>query len=306
VIPQRYHVEIWAEKSTQNDILVPLAEQYKVNLVTGVGEMSLTACDELIKRADASERHVRILYLSDFDPAGLSMPVASARKIEFGLRKVASDLDLQVRPVLLTAEQCQQYGLPRSPIKEGERRAEAFEYRHGEGATELDALEALWPGELAQVIGAELDRYWDVGLEGEVQKKIDKCKRAVGYLTTRIAAEHQDELDELQATYASIVEGYNAGIVGVAERLRDVQRAIQYDLKVYSPKRIKWPEPAKGQEDSDPMFDSSRGYLEQVQCFKQHQQKDVVRPKEKMPDAVYEGLGVSKSGVPEPTGKMRR
>jgi hypothetical protein len=306
VIPQRYHVEIWAEKSTQNDILVPLVQRYGANLVTGVGEMSLTACDALVRRAGKSGRPVRILYVSDFDPAGLSMPVASARKIEFGIRDAGLDHHIQLRPVVLTLEQCQQYSLPRTPLKPKERRADLFEYRYGTGATELDALEALHPGTLEQIVEAELDRYWDPDLEGDVQDKIEKCRKVNRYLTRRIAAEHQDELDELQATYASIVEAYNAGIVEVAERLRDVQRAIQYDLEVYAPKRIKWPESVEGDDDDNPMFDSSRGYLEQVRCFKRHQQKDVVRPKVEMPDAIYEGLGISKSGVPEPTGKMRR
>jgi hypothetical protein len=68
-IPQRYHVEIWAEKSTQNDILKPLASHYGLNLFAGAGEVSLTRCDELIERAEASQRPVRVLYISDFDPA---------------------------------------------------------------------------------------------------------------------------------------------------------------------------------------------------------------------------------------------
>jgi hypothetical protein len=75
------------------------------------------------------------------------MPVAMARKIEHNLRTNAPDLDIQVRVVLLTKEQCEEYRLPRSPIKESERRAARFEERFGEGTTELDALEALHPGE---------------------------------------------------------------------------------------------------------------------------------------------------------------
>jgi hypothetical protein len=147
VIPQRFHVEIWCEKSTMNDVLMPLGERYGVNVVTGIGELSLTRCAELVDRAKAS-RPVRVLYLSDFDPAGASMPVAVARKIEFMLRSEGHDLDIQVRPIVLTHEQCRQYRLPRTPIKASENRAARFEARFGEGATELDALEALHPGEL--------------------------------------------------------------------------------------------------------------------------------------------------------------
>ena len=91
-IPQHYIVEIWIEKSTMNDIIVPLAERFGVNVQAGLGETSITRCIELADRADAAQRPVRILYVSDFDPGGISMPVAAARKIEFTLRKRVNNL----------------------------------------------------------------------------------------------------------------------------------------------------------------------------------------------------------------------
>jgi hypothetical protein len=143
-IPQGYHLELWAEKSTVDDVLIPLAESYGLNVVSGAGEQTSFACRDLVDRAEASERPVRILYLSDFDPGGMSMPVAAARKIEHEIRRRRlDDLDVQVRPVVLTHEQCVEYALPRTPLKEGEVRKAQFEKRYGEGATELDALEAL-------------------------------------------------------------------------------------------------------------------------------------------------------------------
>src|SRR5262249_37748384 len=86
VIPQRYHLEIWCEKSTVNDVLMPLGEAYGVNVITGLGEMSLTRVEQLIERLQTIKRPVRILYVSDFDPAGDDMPVSVARKIEFMIR----------------------------------------------------------------------------------------------------------------------------------------------------------------------------------------------------------------------------
>ena len=47
------------------------------------------------------------------------MPVAVARKIEFFLRDNELDeLDIQVRPIVLTKQQCEEYELPRTPIKD--------------------------------------------------------------------------------------------------------------------------------------------------------------------------------------------
>jgi hypothetical protein len=133
-------------------------------------ESSDTRCQELVDRAQEHGRPVRILYISDFDPAGMSMPVACARKIEHRLRTDHLDLDIEVRPVALTYDQCRQYRLPRTPIKESELRADLFEKRFGEGATELDALEALHPGALRRILVDEIARYYDRSLNARVEK----------------------------------------------------------------------------------------------------------------------------------------
>jgi hypothetical protein len=151
-IQQRYHVEIWVEKTTMNDILLPIAQRFGCNLITGSGELSLTACELVVDRAIASGLPVRILYISDFDPAGMSMPVAASRKIEHRLRREGLDLDVQLRPIALTADQCVDFQLPRTPIKMSDRRASEWARRFGEGATELDALQALHPGALGRSI----------------------------------------------------------------------------------------------------------------------------------------------------------
>jgi len=48
---QPYHLEIWCEKTTMNDVLLPLCRQYDVNLVTGAGELSITAALDFVKRS---------------------------------------------------------------------------------------------------------------------------------------------------------------------------------------------------------------------------------------------------------------
>jgi hypothetical protein len=106
---QRYQIEIWCEKTSMNDILEPLAERYGITLITGAGELSITHCYDCVERAKADRRPVRILYISDFDPGGRSMPVAVARKIEFFLYQSNLNLDVQVRPVVLTEQQCKQH-----------------------------------------------------------------------------------------------------------------------------------------------------------------------------------------------------
>jgi hypothetical protein len=116
-VVQGYIVEVWIEKSTQNDWLEPLCRRRGVNLVVGIGEQSEIRSRELAERASQCGAPVRVLYLSDFDPAGRSMPKAVARKVEFAIQKFGFDIDFQLIPVGLTLERCLQYRLPRTPIK---------------------------------------------------------------------------------------------------------------------------------------------------------------------------------------------
>jgi hypothetical protein len=53
-VPHPYHLEIWCEKSTVNDVLFPLAHDYGLNVQTAVGEISLTRYRELVERAAAN------------------------------------------------------------------------------------------------------------------------------------------------------------------------------------------------------------------------------------------------------------
>ena len=59
---QRYHLEIWAEKSTQNDILIPLCQNFNMALITGVGELSITHIEWLVDRLQKYENPCRIFY----------------------------------------------------------------------------------------------------------------------------------------------------------------------------------------------------------------------------------------------------
>jgi hypothetical protein len=83
-----------------------------------------------------------VLVISDFDPAGNSIPAAIARKAEHRIRTDGLDVDLHVRSIALIAEQVEEFDLPRIPIND-KKRSGKFEERHGEGGCELDALEAL-------------------------------------------------------------------------------------------------------------------------------------------------------------------
>jgi hypothetical protein len=296
-----YAIELWAEKSTMNDILLPLAHSRSVTLITGLGELSATHCHALVGRVRQHRRKTRILYISDHDPAGDGMPVSVARKIEFFLRRGGDDLDIRLHPLVLTAKQVRQYRLLRVPIKETDKRRAQFEARYGEGAVELDALEALYPGALRQIIEAELDRYAKPvrSLRTRIARKAGEVRRQIAGIVDRILGEHSEAVDELQASWAQTESRIAHHQEAIAQAIAECEQVIAQDEQAIEellerwqeraepvwqriaaeieheapdPDRIEWPT-LKPDEEADPLFDSQRDYLEQIDRFKLHQGK---------------------------------
>jgi hypothetical protein len=273
---QLYLVEVWAEKSTMNDVLEPLCKQYGVNLQTGLGEMSITACERVVaQRIVASGGLARILYVSDFDPAGQTMPVSVSRKIEYFIRQKFPDLDVRLIPVVLTAEQVRAYRLPRTPIKETERRRAGFEDRYGEGATELDALEALHPGALRRIMRKEILRYYDTSLARRVQDAKSHLHSELQTFEQTITDAHASEIAELQAEHEQLRADFEARMASHTERVTVLWEKIAGKMEADAPDIDDYPIPEaeEGDEHPDALYDSTRDYLEQIAAYKKFQGK---------------------------------
>jgi hypothetical protein len=284
VASQPYHLEVWCEKSTMNDVLMPLGRRYGVNVVTGVGELSTTACELLVLRAHESQKPCRILYISDFDPSGMNMPVSAAVKIGFCSRGL--DLDIQVRPVVLTYDQCVEYALPRTPIKDSDARGDRFEQRFGEGATELDALEALHPGVLREILEDEIARYYDNEIEDNLREAAREVRADLERIESEVRGRYREEIAVLEAERDSInaeaeeaLRRQNEREDALRDRTRPLFDRMSADLRDALPDvdDYDWPEADLGDDDPDALFDSTRSYVEQVDRFRLHQGKQ--RPK---------------------------
>jgi hypothetical protein len=280
IIAQPYHIEIWCEKTTINDILGPLGRRYGLNVITGAGDLSLTHCVQLVERAQRSDRPVRILYISDFDPKGSEMAVGVARKIEHRLYlKEIYDLDIQVRPVALTSEQCKQYDLPRIPIKDSDSAKNKFEEQHGEGATELDAMEALHPGELQRILEQEIARYHDDDLQSRVDDVAAGVEGQLTQINRAVDKQHRRQVKKLQAAYRKIRLIHEKQIKRWERQAKPVYVSMRNSLRDQQPDwaGINWPEPKDGDEDLSPLFDSTREYVEQMDVYKEYQRKPTTR-----------------------------
>ena len=270
---QHYHIEVWCEKSTMNDVLLPLCQRYGANLQTGSGELSITATLALADRLREVNKPARIFYVSDFDPAGQSMPVAVSRKLEYFIRRSWLELDVRVFPVVLTLDQVQYYQLPRTPIKETERRRLGFELRHGEGAVELDALEALYPGELTSVLSQYIEEYYDASLEVQMAEVEAQLQERLEALRDQIVSHFADDIDLVRDEYTQLREEFTGRMEGCRTRLLDLWQVMKQEMALSVPRLDGYvlPQAAIANEIGEGLYDSTRGYIEQIEAYKEFQ-----------------------------------
>ncbi len=270
---QDYVVEVWVEKSTQNDILEPLAHRYGFNLVPGTGETSEILARQAVERALEDGRPMRILYVSDFDPGGRSMPVALARKVQYWLSEADLDLDITLEPIMLTPEQCEKYRLPRTPLKATETRAAKFEKRFGSGATELDALEALHPGELARIVKDEVCRYIDPTLASRVSHAEWEYRQEVNAVEAEVLTGY--DVDDFQRRYDAAFDAFESAVAAVESETEELWPQIASELRENIPQYdpAEFPKAKPATPPAEPLYASHRDYLNQMDHYRRWQGK---------------------------------
>jgi len=289
---QRYHIEVWAEKSTMNDILIPLCESHNANLITAVGEFSITHVVWLMDRLRRYEKPCRIFYVSDFDPAGQSMPVAVSRKIEKFLHDEDGSFDVKLYPLILTHEQCLEYELPRTPIKKTERRAGRFERRFGAGATELDALEAIHPGELEKILTDAIWNYRDDRLSLKVAEAKTELREDLESVRNTVLNEYRGDIKELQAEYEYLTNEFHEKAGTLIGRIENVWQAIKEEMEEECVDIDEYSIPEAKEVDELPgeLFNANRDYLKQIVAYKDFQGKPT-RAKRKITRAAQVDIG---------------
>jgi hypothetical protein len=109
-----------------------------------------------------------VFTISDCDPAGYQMPISVARKLQALQDLLYPDLDFEVRPVALTVDQVREMGLPSTPLKETERRADRWRDAFGVEQTEIDALCTLQPDALRKLVQDAVEPFFDSTLGARV------------------------------------------------------------------------------------------------------------------------------------------
>lgn len=182
---QPVHLEIWTEKTTMNDILEPLCEEYGIRLVPYAGYASITSIDKFVETAVSfSDKPSVIFYISDFDPAGQNMPVTVARYLQHRIWVLKNKnlwpekKEIFINHVLLTKAQMESdefKTLPKAPA--GKKKKDEDYYSDTRpGTVELDALEALMEGKFKEIVLEHIAKVFDMEIAEKARQEIVRIK----------------------------------------------------------------------------------------------------------------------------------
>jgi hypothetical protein len=225
---QPYHLVLVGEKSSLNDVLGRVADTYQADLYLPTGEISDTQAHHMAKSAVRDGRPMVVFYFSDCDPAGWQMPISLARKLQAFKAALFPELQFEIHRVALTPDQVRMYGLPSTPLKETERRADNWSAKMGVEQTEIDALAALQPDLLRQIARDAIAPFFDHTLSHRV---LVAQHEWLEQAQARIDEQDGGNLEHLRARAADALDEKRAEI----EELLDAVRVDANDFDLPGP-----------------------------------------------------------------------
>ena len=128
--------EVWAESRSIASVLLDDCNELAVSLFPCGGFSSLSFIHSAAEHHNASDdgRPLQILYIGDYDAAGVLIDVSLQREMREHLR---SDIELRFDRIGINADQIDEYDLPTKPRKESEKRS-----LHIDCAVEAESLPA--------------------------------------------------------------------------------------------------------------------------------------------------------------------
>jgi hypothetical protein len=194
---QAYHFTIFGEKASLEDVLLPIARRKHADLYLPTGEISDTLLHRIAKDAAEDGRPMVMFTLADADPSGYQMSVSIGRKLQAFRDLLFPQLQFEVVPVALTVDQVRELGLPSTPLKETEKRADRWREAFGVEQCEIDALATLQPDVLTEIVERAFDPYFDRTLENRVNEAEEEwLRQAEEAIAEQIDAEHLAALRE--------------------------------------------------------------------------------------------------------------
>jgi hypothetical protein len=256
---QPFKLVLFGEKSSLQRVLEPIAYSRGADLYLPAGEISDTFLHTMAKTGAEDGRPMVVFTISDCDPAGWQMPLSIARKLQAFKAAEFPDLRFQVRRVALQPDQVRTYGLPSTPLKETERRADRWQAAMGVEQTEVDALASLRPEVLDQLVRQAIKPFYDTSLDRRV---LDARRAWETEAQARLDEQlDQDELNRIQREAAAKLAKLEAEIAAINEALNISVADI--DLP-----EIVVPEPVLGEPPDGAVIDSQWDWSEQTRRLK--------------------------------------
>jgi hypothetical protein len=148
-----WYCEVWTESRSIAGVIQDDCEEMAVSLYPAGGFSSITLAYDAAEyiNATATEKRVCILYIGDYDPAGVLIDVALERELR---NHLDPGIDLYFHRLGITAEQITEFDLPTKPRKVTDRRALHIETAVEAEAMPANILRGLLRGRIEQLLPA--------------------------------------------------------------------------------------------------------------------------------------------------------
>lgn len=256
---QPYRLVLVGEKHSLKDVLSGIATTYKADLYLPTGEMSDTMAHTLAASAARDGRPMVVLYFSDCDPSGWQMPISLSRKLQGLQALLFPDIEFAVYRVGLTPDQVREYGLPSTPLKDTEKRADKWTAVMKVSQTEIDALAALQPRLLRRIAVDAITPFYDDTLDTRVRDaRAEWCDQAQDILNRQTG----DELQQLRVDASDRLAEKREEIKEILDTVRVDGQRFAFPAPVIPEPII----PLGGQPE--PLCDSRWDFTEQCRRLK--------------------------------------
>jgi hypothetical protein len=256
---QPYKLVFFGEKSSLADVLGPLATRRQADLYLPTGEISDTLLYQMARIGAEDGRPMMVFTFSDCDPAGWQMPISIGRKLMALRDGWFPDLTFEVRRVGLTPDHVRAYGLPSTPLKDTELRADKWRDAMGVQQTEIDALASLRPELLERIALEAVAPFYDETLD----RRVVQARAAWVEEAQEIVDESMGtELGRIRAEAAEKLETMRAEIDAI-------NQALQIDADDFDLPEAHVPRPLLGETpNGKPLVDSRWSFLEQTRSLR--------------------------------------
>ena len=210
----------------------------------------------MARAAEEDGRPLAVLYFADCDPAGWQMGISVSRKLQ-ALKILLPEMPhFEVHRVALTPVQVREYGLPSTPLKATEKRADPWRAAMGVEQTEIDALASLRPELLRQAAEDAIGPFYDRTLNSRVaaarRRWLDEAQEAV---------ERASDGEQLQAIRDDAAEQ----LENMRQQIRALNAALRIDPGDIELPPYDIPRPLLTGEPPEPLIDSRLPFDEQCE-----------------------------------------